>query len=49
MKEILDIIVWTGIIAVLAYLIIGFNKQMIDKHNERLENNKEQEDDNKND
>lgn len=37
MKEILDIVVWVLFIALLAMFIIGFNKQQIDKHKQKLD------------
>lgn len=37
MKEFLDFIVWIAFIVLLAIFIIGFNKQQIQKHKDKLD------------
>jgi uncharacterized membrane protein len=37
MKEIFDTIAFVGLIVVLFVLLAGFNRQQVQKHNERLE------------
>lgn len=37
MKEILDIFVWIAFIILLAIFIIGFNKQQIQKHKDKID------------
>ncbi|WP_200414693.1 hypothetical protein [Arcobacter sp. FWKO B] len=47
MKEILDTIVFILFIAMLAFFIIGFNKQQIKKHTDKLEELKRKKEDDK--
>lgn len=42
MKDILDIIIAIFFVLILAVFIIGFNRQMMDKHKKRLEKNEEE-------
>lgn len=37
MKEVLDILVWLGFIVILTMFIVGFNKQQIQKHEDKLD------------
>ena len=37
MKEVLDIFVWIAFIVLLGIFIIGFNKQQIQKHKDKLD------------
>lgn len=48
MKEILDVFMIIFFVAILAFFVIGFNKQMIEKHKNKLdenENNKKNKED----
>lgn len=39
MKEILDVIIMIFFVAILVFFVIGFNKQMIEKHKNKLDEN----------